>query len=697
MVNTLISAPSWASDQIYLPYIYGVLKTFADRDPELKETVNWLKPIYFCEKPREAIHDYDLRELDILGLSCYTWNWFAQQAIADEVKQVNPDCLVVAGGPHCDYDNPDFFDENPYIDLIVKQDGHVPFREILRCQLDDDRELESIPGLYLPGEDGVPTLTDSPHLLDEEEIPATSPFQAQSETFRQIIREIEARDEPIAAVWETNRGCPYHCSFCDWGSLTFTKVRKFSMERVQRDINWLTEHGVHTIYSTDANMGIFDRDPEIIRHLCERKEKHGFPKVLIYNPTKSKATHLPGIVRNLHDSGLVPRAVMSIQHTNPDVLDAMDRKNLTKEEIDDLVAFNRANDIPMFVQLILGSPRDTYESWQVCLTDLMEWGIHGDYHVFNFDILPNAPAADDEYMEEWGIETTVSTKLPAGGTRKDKSSLDLAKKNLITRTSTFSRKDWMRMWAYTYFVQAFHNMGLTRRVVQYFHHLEDVSYLQFYRAITDELAGRDDTLFGDFYRSMIEDKEKFLENPRDRYLDRTTLSNLPGYPYNLKWEEWLYVQVALHRERAFYELESFLLERFDVPEERVRDLMKFQHQSLVWPAYDPASGKTFTGRFDWPEYFDRAEEQYSDPPLRERRRFVIDQRKLGRMGDGEITWAGLEGDERIHRWIDRVVREPYQRPDLLTMHEVESQPVPSLFERVRRGASRSIRKLAGSA
>ena len=26
---------------------------------------------------------------------------------------------------------------------------------------------------------------------------------------------------------ETNRGCPFQCTFCDWGSLTYAKIRKF--------------------------------------------------------------------------------------------------------------------------------------------------------------------------------------------------------------------------------------------------------------------------------------------------------------------------------------------------------------------------------------------------------------------------------------------------------------------------------------
>ena len=31
---------------------------------------------------------------------------------------------------------------------------------------------------------------------------------------------------------ESNRGCPYGCTFCDWGSATLSKVRNFDLDRV---------------------------------------------------------------------------------------------------------------------------------------------------------------------------------------------------------------------------------------------------------------------------------------------------------------------------------------------------------------------------------------------------------------------------------------------------------------------------------
>ena len=79
------------------------------------------------------------RAIDVLGLSCYTWNWRLQCAIAAEVKRSDPDCFVVVGGPEPDYKDPAFFRLNPAIDAIAVKDGEITFSAILDKLVVGDR------------------------------------------------------------------------------------------------------------------------------------------------------------------------------------------------------------------------------------------------------------------------------------------------------------------------------------------------------------------------------------------------------------------------------------------------------------------------------------------------------------------------------------------------------------------------------
>lgn len=693
MVRVLLSSISSTMEPTYLPYIYGLLRTHAEQDPQLSSEVQWLHPIYRRDRPEVLLEDYDLSTVDVLGLSCYVWNWTAHCELARRVKEVNPECLVVAGGPHCDYDDPEFFRRYPYFDIVVEQEGEEVFRRILRKVVDGRSDWSEIPGLHLPGEDGEPTLTAPPERLTEEEFLGVSPYAAQSDVYRDIMEEIKGSDNIAAGLFESNRGCPYRCSFCDWGSLTYTKVRKFDIDRVKSDIEWLSRNKVTSFGITDANVGMFERDVEIMDYLCQCKDRYDYPKMFIYNPTKTTAEYLPEIVSQLHEHGLIPQQILSIQHTHQDVLEALDRRNLSDEELRELIAFSRERGMPVLVQLILGCPNDTYEKWKRCLTELMEWGVDGQFQVFNFDILPNAPVADPDYIEEYGIETTVTKNLRQVDIASSKSVPDLAKKHYITSTDTFDEDDWVDMWIYSYFVQSYHTLRLTQNLALYLHYCEDVSFYEFYSGLVDDLArGGGSAALHEMYRRIRREKEAFLAG-EDRQIDRTELKVLPDYEYDIKWREWLFVHTMLNRDRVYEDIREYLLASFAVDERRVRDLVRYQKELMAAPDYSKREGKTFSGLYDWVEYFERPREELEQPPREGHRTFVVDDVALGDDKDEPITWDEHEGAIRLHEWIG-TIQDPVKENGEYSTHTVKCSD-PSLFQRVRSGARRTLERMRG--
>ena len=77
------------------------------------------------------------------------------------------------------------------------------------------------------------------------------------------------------ALWESNRGCPYSCTFCDWGNSDVSKVKKFDMDRLYQEINWISNNGFYYIFLADANFGIFrQRDLEIAGWIADLNQKN---------------------------------------------------------------------------------------------------------------------------------------------------------------------------------------------------------------------------------------------------------------------------------------------------------------------------------------------------------------------------------------------------------------------------------------
>ena len=124
-IKVLISVPSPSKEEPYAPYIWGVLKSYWEDHTNFKSNVDWLPPIYKRASAKKLLKPY-LKEIpDVLGLSCYVWNWDLNCKIAAYIKTKNPNCVVIAGGPHPDYKDKEFFKKHPYIDIVAVKDGEV--------------------------------------------------------------------------------------------------------------------------------------------------------------------------------------------------------------------------------------------------------------------------------------------------------------------------------------------------------------------------------------------------------------------------------------------------------------------------------------------------------------------------------------------------------------------------------------------
>ena len=137
----------------------------------------------------------------------------------------------------------------------------------------------------------------------------------------------------VTAVIETNRGCPYGCTFCDWGSNTRSRVREFATERVLAELEWCARNGVEAIYIADANFGIMERDLEIAEHVARLKETYGFPLDCSTNYAKNTTKYLKKIVAKWVDAGILTRGKVSLQSFDPPTLLAIRRQNIKIEQV----------------------------------------------------------------------------------------------------------------------------------------------------------------------------------------------------------------------------------------------------------------------------------------------------------------------------------------------------------------------------
>src|SRR5262249_11199843 len=150
------------------------------------------------------------------------------------------------------------------------------FVDILERTL-DGQPLEGIPGTSVPGPAGETIYSARRPRLELEREALSSPFL--DGTFDALLAaHPEVRWH---AVLETHRGCPFSCSFCDWGSLIHAKIKRFGLEKVCAEVAWLGQHSIDYVFIADANFGVFpERDEVIVDALIASHQATGRPEAL---------------------------------------------------------------------------------------------------------------------------------------------------------------------------------------------------------------------------------------------------------------------------------------------------------------------------------------------------------------------------------------------------------------------------------
>ena len=150
----------------------------------------------------------------VIGFSCYVWNFRGSLSAAKEVKKRFPKALIVLGGfsiPKIPARISQFFLEHPYVDVLVHGEGELTFANFLRQHM-GDQQYHEVQGLTYKTPDVTEGFISNPNALrinNLDELP--SPFL--NGTFDEMLKRYGSKI--TGALWETNRGCPYFCTFCD--------------------------------------------------------------------------------------------------------------------------------------------------------------------------------------------------------------------------------------------------------------------------------------------------------------------------------------------------------------------------------------------------------------------------------------------------------------------------------------------------
>jgi hypothetical protein len=266
-------------------------------------------------------------------------------------------------------------------------------------------------------------------------------------------------------ILETNRGCPYGCTFCDWGSATASRIRKFDLDRVMAELEWCAKNRIHTISVADANFGIFERDIAIAQRVAELKAEYGYPQLFATNYAKNTVKHLRPIIEVLATSDIIIEGKVSLQSMDTDTLLTIKRSNIKVEKYNDLADEFRKAKLPLSVDLMMGLPGATAGGFRNDLQECIDREMPAIVHTTT--LLANSPMNEPSYREEHGI-----VALPG---------------EVVDRAKTFTNDEYQKMQLLRGVYLLCDKYGVLRQVASYVRSETGVAEVDLYERMLDDV------------------------------------------------------------------------------------------------------------------------------------------------------------------------------------------------------------------
>jgi radical SAM superfamily enzyme YgiQ (UPF0313 family) len=640
-------------NSVFLPYSVGLIQAYCKTIEEIDANFDFKGFLYRREDLDLSVER--LEQPDVVGISSYIWNWEYSKALARSIKARYPDCLVVVGGPQVPLRSQDFFAENPSVDLLVHFEGEVTFSEVLLEYLKDSPDYTRIDGLSVKVNGNRTHRTPNRERITNLEL-VPSPYTSG------VFDDLMSEPYSFNASQETHRGCPYSCTFCDWGFSAFVKVTRFSDERIEREHEWFGRNRIEFLHNCDANYGLLPRDYALTEKLAATKGKYGFPGQFRAAYAKKSNMKIFEIAKVLNNAGLNKGVTLSMQSMDAHTLDLIKRTNIRVTDFENLVRLYRQENIATYTELIMGLPGETYDTFLDGVDELLRAGQHDSLNIYLCMVLPNSEMANPDYASEHELETVRQPILLHHSSPHADPIGEL--NDVVIGSKTLPREDWKRTYMFSWAVQAMHSMCLTQYVAIFLHHRFGVSYRTFYEKLVEFAQKHPSTLVGEQF--------DFVSRLVDETMQGGSWAIVMPEFGQIIWptEEATFLKVVCEKTRFYREISKFvkqLIDELAIDADGVQlgDVMSYQQHMVL----DPFTGKRFSFELDHnlTDYF-RGSYLGENVPLKRDPHVLTVDEDVEFKGDlvrfaTQIVWYGRKGGRFRHEnVVDEMKKLPLEEP-----------------------------------
>jgi radical SAM superfamily enzyme YgiQ (UPF0313 family) len=402
---------------------------------------------------------------DVLMLSNYVWNEALSHYFFQLAKSVNPNVLTVMGGPNISLE-PDrqvaFLERHPYLDVYLLGEADFNAYYLARAFADAGCSVERV------GHAGIASATfrrdgkavidlTRPRHKEVDTIPSPWLTGIQDEFF----------DGHLAPMIETNRGCPFTCTFCVQGTSFYTKVHQFDVPRMKEEILYIAHRirqkspHMGTLRIADSNYGMFERDVEISSYIGEMQRDFGWPTFIDATTGKNRPDRIIQSVEKVSGALVLYQAVQSLDE---EVLRKVKRQTIKLDAYKALEVHMRGRGLRSTSDMILGLPGESLESHMRGLRSLLDSNIH-QMHNFQAMMLKGSEMETTESRDLFRFQTRFRVLPKNFGIYGGEKVFDV--EEIVVATDTLPFEDYITARKWHLVSSVFWNDGWFEHVVRF--------------------------------------------------------------------------------------------------------------------------------------------------------------------------------------------------------------------------------------
>jgi len=383
---------------------------------------------------------------NLLGLSNYCWNSDLSSLVFKYAKKLNFNIICVAGGPefpNVQEECKEYLIKRKEIDFYIYGEGEITFTNLVKKLLKKNDlfkiKTESQDGIMSihPEKNNLVIGKPASRLKNLDEIPSPYLTGLFDSWFNGVY----------APSIETNRGCPFSCTYCHTGDKYYNVINNFSLERIKKELEYMAKKMSNypniLLSICDTNFGMYKRDEKIATYLGELQKKYNWPKV--FDATTGKANY-QRILKIINSLGNKLRLDCAVQSLNPKTLEIIKRKNIPINKYRKLQKEIKKQGLISIAEFIMPLPKETKTSFLKGIKEIMNSGV--EYVVpYTTMLLKATPLNSKKYRKKYNMQTKFRIIPKRFSEYKGKKCFET--EEICISTDTFSFSDYLDCRGFT--------------------------------------------------------------------------------------------------------------------------------------------------------------------------------------------------------------------------------------------------------